>query len=453
MKTIRNKILEFVLLLQSGKSIFNELNKLKKYEKQSINENLKTQQKNLEKILLYSWKYVPYYKKILEEAKVVVNEEILLENFHQVKILDKEILANNFNSLITTNKKFRRNMYTNYSGGSTGTPTKFIQAQHYRIREMAAKWYYYTLINSFPCKHIKLWGSERDIIQAKFSIRSRMMNFLQQRKILNSFQMTQKNMFDYTNEINKYKPIIIEAYAQSIYELAIFIKNNNLKIFSPEGIIASAGTLYPSMKKLIEDVFQCVVLNRYGTREVGDVACSCEKNQGLHMNIINNYIEILDDNLQPAEPGEIGQIYITKLTNFTMPLIRYKIGDLGIPSKNTECGCGRGFPLLEFVEGREMSVFKTKDGTIVPAEFFIHFIGVVFNKGIISKFQVIQNDYDKITIKYILQERENLDGYKKQISYAIRRVMGEDCQIFWREVDQIPNLPSGKYLYTLSEIQ
>jgi phenylacetate-coenzyme A ligase PaaK-like adenylate-forming protein len=77
---------------------------------------------------------------------------------------------------------------------------------------------------------------------------------------------------------------------------------------------------------------------------------------------------------------------------------------------------------------------------------------VVFNQGIISKFQVIQNDYEKITIKYVLQKKNEFTEIKKRINQAIRKVMGESCQIIWEEVDSIPFLPSGKYLYVYSEL-
>ena len=68
-------------------------------------------------------------------------------------------------------------------------------------------------------------------------------------------------------------------------------------------------------------------------------------------------------------------------------------------SRTTSPGLNFKLPaLIEKVIGRHMEVFKTKDGTIVPAEFFIHFVGVVYNKGYIDKFQLIQEDYDRIII-------------------------------------------------------
>jgi len=445
-------ILNLIFYLRSRMKIFDQLKSLKIYEFNSLKENLTVQQDNLKRLLLYSWYYIPYYNKILDEAGVVKDGKIYLENFRNIRILDKKTLAENFDLLQTTNKKYLKKMYLNSSGGSTGIPAKFIQDYEYKTIETASKWLYFTFLTNYPCKNISLWGSERDIIKNKFIVKKRVMNFLQEKMVLNSFIMTQENMILYVEKINQYHPIIIEAYVQSIFSLANFIKNNNLEIHSPLGIITSAGTLYPDMKELIEEVFHCPVLNRYGSRETGDIACSCKENMGLHVNIINNYVEILDENLESVKPGEIGQIYITKLTNYSMPLIRYRIGDLAIPSEQINCNCGRGFPLIKSIEGREMSVFKTKEGTIIPAEFFIHFIGVVFNEGIISKFQVIQNDYDLITIKYILGKKEGLEDNKNDIEVSIKKIMGENCRIVWDEVMEIPNLPSGKYLYTYSEI-
>ena len=185
--------------------------------------------------------------------------------------------------------------------------------------------------------------------------------------------MSEGDMKNYVKIINKEKPKIIEAYVQSIYEFARFIRNNDLEVFSPRGIITSAGTLYPEMKELIEEVFHTKVYNRYGSREVGDMACSCEKDEGLHLNIFNQYVEILNDKLELCKPGEIGKVYVTTLNNYSMPLIRYDIGDMAIPAKNEQCSCGRGLPLIEKVVGRTGSMIKTKKGV---------FINVVFSKEV-----------------------------------------------------------------------
>ena len=136
-----------------------------------------------------------------------------------------------------------------------------------------------------------------------------------------------------------------------------------------------------------------------------------------------------------------------------MPLIRYQIGDMGVPAKNAQCSCGRGLPLIEKVVGRQMDVFKTKEGKIIPAEYLIHFIGVVYNKDFISKFQAVQKDYDFIVIRLVLRDKAKFNLYKKRIIDSIKGIMGPGCKIEFEFVDYIEPTKSGKYLYTRRDIE
>ena len=66
---------------------------------------------------------------------------------------------------------------------------------------------------------------------------------------------------------------------------------------------APAGAV---VRSYVEEVFGCPVLNQYGSREVGVIACECMHKEGLHTFGMNNKIEILDSNLQPCAPGQMG---------------------------------------------------------------------------------------------------------------------------------------------------
>ena len=99
-----------------------------------------------------------------------------------------------------------------------------------------------------------------------------------------------------------------------------------------------------------------------------------------------------------------------------------------------------------------MCMFKTRDGKLIPGEFFIHFIGVVFNKGFMKKFQVIQKDYERILIKVMLDDEKEFLCEKPKIETSICEVMNAECRIDWEYVDDILTPPSGKYMYTICEI-
>ncbi len=451
---MRNLILQ-VLLKLSGKDIFKPYNELKELEYNHIEENLELQRRNLEKVLLHSYSNVPYYREVLAQADVVDPKTKLvnLKNFSKIPILTKDIIQKNFDDLKSRDaEQKKRKSYLNHSGGSTGNPVNFIRDRRTWVEGMATKWFFYSFISKYPSRLIKLWGSERDILVGGNGLKANIQNFFSGRRILNSFRMSPENFDKYIREINKFKPTIIEGYVQSVYEISQYINKESKNIHTPKGVITSAGTLYPEIRSVIQKAFNAPVFNRYGSREVGDVACSCERNEGLHVDVIHNYVEILDKNLKPCKPNETGKIYVTTLNNYSMPLIRYDIGDLGTVAADIKCSCGRGLPLIKSVEGREMSVFKTRDGRLIPGEFFIHFIGVVFNTGFIRKFQVIQKDYDYLVIKVVMKDKNSFQQYVSKIESSIQEVMGNDCQIEWQEVKDIPTLKSGKYLYTLSEV-
>ena len=448
-----NKILIFTFLKLRKSHIPSLLDFLLDREYKPMENNKKIQEENLKKILLHAFNNVPYYTKIFKKIQVIDEENnVHLEHFSNIPILTKSLIQENFEHL-KSNDLSARHWYLNTSGGSTGIPTKFIQDDFSSDYEAASKYFFSMLAGKdVGFKEIKLVGSERDIMKGSIGTKAHLTNLLLNRYFLNSFKMSECEMAKYVDVINKKKPVIIEAYVQSIYELAKFIRINNLEVYSPKSILTSAGTLYPEYKQLIEDVFDTKVYNRYGSREAPAIACSCEKDEGLHLNIFNHYVEILNDNLEPCKSDEIGHIYITTLNNYSMPLIRYQIGDMGIPVENDKCSCGRGLPLIKNVVGRETDVFKTQDGRIIPAEFFIHFIGVVYNKDFISKFQVVQKEYNFVVIKLVLRDETKFNSYKKKIIDSIQMVMGLDCKVEFEFVDNINPSKSGKYLYTISEV-
>jgi len=448
-----NKFLTMGLLKFDGSQLPSVLKFLRSREYQPLESNEKIQKKRLKKLLIHCYENVPYYHDVLVESGVMVGNEVDLTKFSNIPVLTKEIIREHFEDLKSKDTDERK-WYLNTSGGSTGEPVKFLQDNVSWDHGMAGKWFFSTFAGKdISDKEVKLWGSERDVLKGSIGFKAKIKNMIFNRVLLNSFRMSESDMREYVKTINKKKPVIIEAYVQSIYELSKFIKNNNLEIHSPPGIITSAGTLYPEYQQLIEEVFGTKVYNRYGSREVGDMACSCEKGEGLHLNLFHQYIEILDDKGEPCKPGEIGQIHVTTLNNYVMPLIRYQIGDMAIPAENEQCSCGRGLPLIKGVVGRQIDVFKTKNGRVVPGEFFIHFIGVVYNKDFISKFQVVQKDYESVVIRLVLRDEIKFGSYKKKIIDSIKDVMGQDCKVEFEFVEDIEPTKSGKYRYTISEVK
>ena len=408
----------------------------------------------LESLLTHAFHHVPYYRRILSGSGVIGSDgSVNLEGFSRIPLLDKSVIRSQREELIS-NDFAQRRPYENTSGGSTGEPVKLIQDRDSHQSHVSLAMLHDTWSGYSPGERkALLWGSERDLFVGKERFRTRLGRWLRKEIWLNAFRMTREHMSDYVNRINDFRPAQILAYAESIYDLARFIKSADVAVHRPKSIMTSAGVLYPEMRNTIEEAFKAPVFNRYGSREVGTVACECDRHEGLHVFPLTHHIEVLGKEGMPAGPGEAGEIVITHLANYSMPLIRYRIGDIGAWSEDL-CKCGRILPLLKTVSGRVSDIFVTKEGVRIHGEYFTH---LFYFRNWVNKFQVIQEELDLIRILIVpLEDTKRIHSIRAEeideMTRKIRLVMGQGCRVVVEFVGEISPTASGKYRYTKSMI-
>ena len=411
------------------------------------------QRSRLERVLRHAREHVPYYRELLERHGVLSGTEVDLDRYQELPLLDKSTIRANWNGLQSDDLD-RRKTRVNQSGGSTGEPIKLVQDADYQDWNNAVKLFYegragYRLGDRI----VKLWGSERDLMGAKRSLWSRVGQTLQNQRFLNTFRMTPETMRAYVDEINSFRPSLILAYAESIFQIARFARQEGLELYSPKIIFTSASTLYPAMRETIEGVFGTQVLDRYGSREVGVVACEVPGSHGLVTSAPSHFVEIVRPDGTLARPGETGEVVVTPLTNFAMPLLRYRIGDMGswAPPRS---GDGPGWPTLEKISGRVSDTFFTRDGTQVFGEFFTH---LFYEREWVEMFQVVQEEFD-LVVMHIKQGPNaptgaELDAEIRSLREQVRLVMGEDCRVEVEFTEEIETTVSGKHRFTISKVE
>ncbi len=423
---------------------------MQKAQWNSLEKNKKIQREKLFNLVEYTIGNIAYYKKIADARNIKISKETILKDIKKFPILTKEIIRKEFENLYDHLGKDR--LITNTTGGTTGQPIEFFQNKNFKDYAAANKMLFANwcgLENGDLT--IMLWGSERDILERKKSINDFLFEKFMNNIILNSFDMSEKRMKIYADLIAEKNPKLIIAYVQSITELSRYIIANEYKFKRPINVMTSAGTLYGFQRNIIKQAFGGEVFNKYGSREVSDLACECEKHEGLHLNIFTHYMEILDKNLNEVKKeGEVGDIYVTSLENCAMPFIRYKIGDQSQVT-NKICSCGRGLPLIKHIVGRHIEALRNSKGKFIPAEFFIHFIGVVFNKGFIDRFQVIQKSPSEIDVRVVIKNKEQFKKAVPEIEKSIKKVFEDGNLIInWLYEKEINSDASGKYRYVIS---
>jgi phenylacetate-CoA ligase len=293
--------------------------------------------------------------------------------------------------------------------------------------------------------HAYIWGTDYEE-KIQQTLRTRLMDWALNRFLTNAFMLSEASMAAFAQKIREKQPKVLFGYVSAITRFAKFVQENQWNDIKFSGVISTAEILYPDQRKIIEDTFDCIVLNRYGTRELGGIACECPQQMGLHISAENVYIEILRDN-EPVPKEEEGGIVVTALNNYAMPFIRYHTEDVGQLSE-TGCRCGRESPMIQVVLGRLTDLFKTKDGNTIHGEFFTHlFYGI----NEVKQFQVIQESYDHIAVHIV--KRTSLPPEKMiYIEQAIKDIMKTDVRVSFRFLDTIPLQSSGKYRFTVSKV-
>lgn len=432
----------------NGYRVGEYLRFLKSIEYFSSEKLHQMQNEALCRLLLHASENVPYYNEILPAASVIKNGKVDLSNFANIPILTKDIIRKEGQRMYSKDRE-RRKAYTNSSGGSTGEPVVLLQDRDYQAWGFAGRFLY----NLWAGKDVgeselKLWGSERDILEGSEKVSTRLRRWVFNTEILSAYRMGKPDMRKHIERINTVKPKLLWAYTDSMFKLSQFVESEKIAVYSPDGIVCTTSALHPDVRDHIERTFKCKVFDQYGSREVGPVAAECSVHEGMHIFTTNQKVEIVDSQGKPVKAGDMGEVIVTNLRNYSMPLIRYRIGDTASFS-DKQCSCGRGFPLLKEVAGRVFSHFVKRDGSVVHAQFFV---GLLFFRSWIREFKIVQKKYDLIEV-LIANEGEPDENDIDEIGGKIRQVMGGDCRVEFVFVDEVAPTASGKYLYTVCEVE
>ena len=289
----------------------------------------------------------------------------------------------------------------------------------------------------------KLWGDRFEEAR-RTRVKTRLADVLFNRLFLNTFDLSEERILRYLHSICHFQPQLVVGYASSLFEISRYVLACSDVRLNVPAVVSTAGTLYPDMREAIETVFGGRVFNRYGSREVGIIAAEDGCVPGLKV-LPTVYVEVLDDAGDLSRDGQTGELAVTSLANLAMPLIRYRIGDMGVLKTRN------GVQYLDRLLGRTVEVFRTRSGRMIDGEYFTH---LLYFREWIKQFRFRQTAYDRVVIDIVPSDGASVSSiHQKEIEAGIRRVMDEDVHIEWRLLPALPPYPSGKYAYCVSEVE
>jgi len=410
------------------------------------------QRQRLEALLLHAWTETEYYRDVLEHCGAVRNGRVNLERFSEIPFLTKKIMREQGVRLRAKSLPAGRRAFSNRSGGTTGEPVHFWQDNVYWDTTIATRTYHFSMAGKKTGdREMKLWGSERDLFHGTIGLKAKLQNWVYNRRFEQCLHLPEKSMEQIVAHINEWKPRMLWCYRDGVYALAKYINQRGLKVHAPASVVLGGATVYPFMAEEIQSAFCAPVISAYGSREIGAAACECGSGEGHHLAAQSHVVEVIDANERPVIDKE-GELAITPLMNWAMPLIRYRIGDQGRRT-NRPCSCGRAFPLLDALSGRILDAMTNSKGEHVDGGFVVIVLTYMAELNYVRKFQVIQEADASITVNVVPETPTSLSDHASDLQFLrekIQVVMGKDCAVRFQAVADIPTTASGKYPYAVN---
>jgi phenylacetate-CoA ligase len=265
--------------------------------------------------------------------------------------------------------------------------------------------------------------------------------------LLDTVHLTEPTLAAFHTALKRFRPRIVLAFARGAVLFARYLKARGLSAYQPFAIVTSAEVLEPADRAFLVEVFGYPVYDRYGCREVSVVASECPQHHGLHIMAEGVYLEVVRGDV-PAAPCEEGAVLVTDLRNLAMPLIRYRIGDIGAWEPG-DCPCGRGLPRLRAVSGRVTDFLTGAGGRLVSGTMMS--LCIVAQRTTLEQVQIHQEEPKHILYRICSRTFRQPDDVL-YLQEQTRRYLGDGMSVELEIVDTFETVPSGKFVFCRSKV-
>ncbi len=234
----------------------------------------------LARLLVHAIEHVPFYASRVRGLSRRSIEADPYRSLKEFPVLERSDLVESFDEL---RFEMGRGTSMDKSGGSTGTPVRFLHDKVYSTAAFATTQLSLDWAGiARGDRRVALWGARRDLA-GRAALVSRINLFFRDVEILDAFRMGERQMRVYVDRVNRRPPACLEGYTDALFALAEFVEREGLHIASPRAVGTGAGTLFPHMRETLGRVYRAPIFDRYGTREGGLIATECERHCGLHV--------------------------------------------------------------------------------------------------------------------------------------------------------------------------
>lgn len=254
--------------------------------------------------------------------------------------------------------------------------------------------------------------------------------------LMSSYHLSGDTIGRYVDALEAFDPVVIHAYPSSIGALASWLNAAGRRYRGPalRGVMTSSETLEPMVRAAVEQAFGAKVFDWYGQSERVAAIGTCEHGR---YHVMTDYGGVA---LLETGDGGACEIVGTTLNNAAMPLVRYRTGDRVIPDPHPhDCPCGRVFPTVKAVIGRQEKIVTLPDGRII-ARLDRIFQG--HDRHLVEG-QVLYRGHGEFVLRVVATEGFGEPDAQALVDKFLLRVPGVQVRV--ERVAAIPRGPNGKF--------
>jgi phenylacetate-CoA ligase len=415
--------------------VLRRLNEIRTTQWLAHEELVEKQLCKLKKIIEYAYNNVSFYKEKYQMSGVHPDDLKTIDDIEKFPIITREDIQRNIEKMYGS----KRPNSVAKTSGTTGQSLKLYidnNSWAYHHANIFRTFSWYGIEPREP--ELRIWGRR---IDGKAKRETILKDLIFNRLRINAFNI-EKDIRKNKNRIKNFNPSYIYGYASSICQfIDEFIKNypDKLKI---KMIACTAEYLTQSQENILKRAFNLPVTDIYGAAEVGIISSRCPAGN-RHIPIESIVVNIENKEKVPGNENEIGDVIVTDLNNYSMPIIRYEIGDRAY-IKDKKCDCKRGLPLLSQVKGRKLEYIVGPEGRRINSVFVYYlFKGLESIQKDVRQYQLIQEKRDYYKIK-IISKNAIREKSKKYLESTLKKYIANDIVVKVYAVKSIEPGKSGK---------
>jgi phenylacetate-CoA ligase len=322
----------------------------------------KLREKKLARLVRHAYRHVPYYRSLFDSARIKPGDIRTVRDLAALPLTSKAQLRDLPESERCADDVDLARCDSFATSGTTGIPLRtYFTPEDSVVRNLSwIRSYLHCGLSPFFRTAVFVGGKEARVERAWYELLG-----LWRRREISSWESPES----WVRALRRWRPQVLQGYVMTLNLLAEHIRENDVRDIRPRAVLHSSALLDGRSRRDLQSILGCRVLDFYGSDEGGCLAWECPACKGYHVSSDTVILEVLRDG-RPALPGESGEVVITNLHSRAMPFIRYRQDDIVELAPHGPL-CGRRFPLLEGIRGRQDDFIVLRDGRkLSPHPFY-----------------------------------------------------------------------------------